>query len=289
MQSATPQQPCPKIVPGQQKLMQEQEQYILHASEAQGKAMLSCEPVDEAQAEAHLHDAYRVARLEPPLVRWFDSPASFALAYASVKQVDRGKIVPRKVWDDVWRKVVTDVVEERNSCLAHQKLEKSVISDMSFFIYDERYTSMMESIEEFLERGIWLFLNERETVEDNYYHWARYKMTYGTALLDSILCAATYAYYFYDNSVWHMIEGNLFEPCSAIHIALFNGMVSGYMLGPEEAWLIRKPVRLEFDEQDRLHSASGMWIQYRDGWGIYGWHACSRTDHYEARGRPDPR
>ncbi len=49
-------------------------------------------------------------------------------------------------------------------------------------------------------------------------------------------------------------------------------MVSGYWLGDREAWLVRKPVLLQHDEQGRLHNASGPCIQYRDGWVVYAWH-----------------
>jgi hypothetical protein len=49
-------------------------------------------------------------------------------------------------------------------------------------------------------------------------------------------------------------------------------MVSGYLPGSEQAWLVRKPIRLEFDEQGRLHSAPGKCLQFRDGWGCYAWH-----------------
>lgn len=62
-----------------------------------------------------------------------------------------------------------------------------------------------------------------------------------------------------------------------IHLALFNEMVSGYYLEGKQAWLVRKPIRLERDAQGRLHSSDGMCIQYRDGWGMYAWHGirCS--------------
>ncbi len=49
-------------------------------------------------------------------------------------------------------------------------------------------------------------------------------------------------------------------------------MVSGYHLGSREAWLIHKPIRLEQDEQGRLHCPDALCIQYSDGWGFYAWH-----------------
>jgi hypothetical protein len=69
----------------------------------------------------------------------------------------------------------------------------------------------------------------------------------------------------------------IFEPNDLIHLALFNQMVSGYLPGRKEAWLVRKPILLSRDEQGRLHSVSSMCMQYRDGWGFYAWHGvrCS--------------
>src|SRR5581483_5675592 len=85
-----------------------------------------------------------------------------------------------------------------------------------------------------------------------------------------------------NNSVASYFEANwlafyrffheVFEENTLIHLALFNEMVCGYRLEREEAWLVRKPVRLERDEQGRLHSGDGMCIQYAGGWGFYAWH-----------------
>ncbi len=71
----------------------------------------------------------------------------------------------------------------------------------------------------------------------------------------------------------------VFEYNKLIHLALFNEMVGGYQLGKEEAWLVRKPIRLERDEQERPHSADGMCMQYRDGWGFYAWHGTRTSEH----------
>jgi uncharacterized protein DUF6745 len=57
-----------------------------------------------------------------------------------------------------------------------------------------------------------------------------------------------------------------------ISLARFNDMVSGYSTTHREAWVVRKPSRLQVDEQGRLHSANGTCLEYRDGWGFYAWH-----------------
>jgi hypothetical protein len=60
-----------------------------------------------------------------------------------------------------------------------------------------------------------------------------------------------------------------------LNVMRFNELVSGYRLSHKEAWLVRKPVLLERDEQGRLHNASGPCILYRDGWGWYAWHGIT--------------
>ncbi len=176
--------PCPKIVRGQERLTPEQEAYARQFAQEHIASMLSTTAIDEAEAERHLREAYRVARSRPPAaIRWFDSPIAFIL-----------DSVRASVWDSVRASVGASV---RASVGAY---------------YNENWLAFYQ------------FFHE------------------------------------------------VFEENKLIHLALFNEMVSGYYLGSKEALLVRKPVILERDDQGRLHSASGMCMQYRDGWGFYAWH-----------------
>jgi hypothetical protein len=65
---------------------------------------------------------------------------------------------------------------------------------------------------------------------------------------------------------------NGYEPNQMIHFTRFNEMVAGYRLGSQQAWVVRKTIFLSHDEQGRLHSAEGMCLQFRDGWGLYAQH-----------------
>ncbi len=66
---------------------------------------------------------------------------------------------------------------------------------------------------------------------------------------------------------------DVYQAPNALHaLACFNQMVSGYWLGQETAIIVRRPRVLALDEQGRLHSASGMCMEYHDGWGFYAWH-----------------
>jgi hypothetical protein len=72
---------------------------------------------------------------------------------------------------------------------------------------------------------------------------------------------------------WFLHE--VFEPNRLIHLARFNELVSGYYLGHELAWLVRKPIRMQQDADGLLHSGESKCLEYRDGWGIYGWHGVA--------------
>ncbi len=73
--------PCPKIVQGQRHLTPEQAVYAREFARERVAAMLSTEVIDEREAEAHLCEAYRADKREPPAtIYWLDSPLSFVLA-----------------------------------------------------------------------------------------------------------------------------------------------------------------------------------------------------------------
>lgn len=121
------------------------------------------------------------------------------------------------------------------------------------------------------------------------WHWWEARMDFEGQDLRNRLHASVTAYSREDWFVWQWFLSEVFEPNPALHVARFNEMVSGYWLGREEAWLIRKPIRLERDEGDRLHSAEGRCLEYRDGWGAYGWRGVHVPDiirtHALARAR----
>ncbi len=94
----------------------------------------------------------------------------------------------------------------------------------------------------------------------------------GSSVWSSVWSSVTIAYFVQNELAFFRFFHEMFEENDLIHLALFNEMVSGYYLGSNEAWLVRKPVVLERDEQERLHSAAGKCVQYPDGWGFYAWH-----------------
>ncbi len=227
--------------------------------------MLSCSAVDEAEAEEHLRHAYRVAGLEPPRLRWFDSPRSLVVFPLSsphiqaslgkrvrnlVKEAVEDRIrdgVGIDVWGSVW-----DTIHDGERISGEQEVIKGlkkpgVLDLISHAIQGATSQSILESIPENVRKSPDMRLVGSRTGIAN-----AYELAYQLAV----------ARWFHE----------CFEENDLIHLTCFNEMVSGYQLWSQEAWLVRKPICLELDGRGRLHSDSGLCIQYRDGWGFYAWH-----------------
>lgn len=291
----------PKIGRGQTDLTQEQAAYADQFIQQRIAAMLSTAPIDEGEAEQHLQAAYRAARLKPVLVRWFDSPADFVHALFANKRI-RGKKrvvdnrksyyresdvgedmqdrVGYRVRPDLWHSVQARVGDSvRYDVL--DLVGYSIRDDLWHSVRDRVGNSVRDSMRDITQFYVWKVNDVWDRVE--------YMVEYIAG--DSV---QTYLDRDWHESVWSRVEHiteysvqayfdadwlsvcrffhEVFEENELIHLALLNEMVCGYRLGNKQAWLVHKPIRLERDEQGRLHSANGMCIQYRDGWGFYAWH-----------------
>lgn len=247
--------PCPKIAWGQQQLTPEQAAYARQFAQERIAVLLSTEPIDEQEAEEHLREAYRVIAEQPPAtIRWFDSPLSFALAgvqasmwalknrsRSKLRQDDSGR---RRIWDgtirSIWNSGRWDsgrtVWSEILSIVAHAIEWESAVASI------RGYSGSIDTLE----------------VEK-----------------DPRRVASVRAYFDAGKLAGYRFLHEVCEENELIHLARFNELVSGYVLGSEEAWLVRKPVLLERDERGRLHNANGPCLQYRDGWSWYAWHGVS--------------
>src|SRR3954463_16002164 len=132
--------PCPRIVCGQQALTEEQRAYARHFAQVGIANMLSPAAIDEAEAEAHLRQAYQVVGATPPRIRWFDSPIPFVLACA-----------PRtgeEPWDQVW-----DHVKARDlgSDLYNDDLHSKVWPSMGAY----SLASMLHGVRDNIVASVW--------------------------------------------------------------------------------------------------------------------------------------
>jgi hypothetical protein len=144
----------------------------------------------------------------------------------------------------------------------------------------ERDTSLIRTLltlsfraGESMETGVWRLLCDSawDAVPIEWYGW-EVEEDARDVLKERIAEQSTQAY---QQEKWLAVSrfvSGVCEPNDPIHLAVFNELVSGYRLGRQAAWVVRKPARLECDEQGRLHSATRTCIEYADGWGCYAWH-----------------
>ncbi len=240
--------PCPRLKRGQDKLTPEQEAYAQQFAQERIASMLSTTTIDEREAERHLAEAYKVAGLEPPTFRWFDSPIAFVMAHFPAS-------VGNSVWDSVRASVGNSVWD-------------SVRASVGNSVWDSVRASVWDSVRDSVWDSVWASV------------WDSVRDSVGNSVWDSVWASvwdSVWAYYDENVHAFYRFFHEVLEANDLIHLALFNEMVSGFRLGRKEAWFVRKPVILERDEQGRLHSSTGKCMQYRDGWGFYTWHGvrCS--------------
>lgn len=281
--------PCPKITREQTELTPEQAAYARQFVQEHWVARISTKAVNEEEVAEHLRAAYQIANVEPPaLIRWFDSPVTFIQAYYdSARPIGKGG-VESNCWGHVWGHV-------------RDHVQHSVEKNVSKSVRDQ----------------VWDIMTDIPGVWDHSYAWDDVKSSISDAVRDhvwksvrnSVLSSVwdNEAYNLIDDemdefvgemwdsvweSMWNSIHEEdrmdlynfypffheIFEENELIHLSCFNEMVWSYQLGRLEAWLVRKPTILSFDEQGRLHSESGRCLQFRDGWGFYAWHGVRRSE-----------
>ncbi|MBV9228911.1 MAG: hypothetical protein JOZ18_06330 [Chloroflexi bacterium] len=239
--------PCPKIVRGEDRLTPEQEEYTHRFAQERIAAILSTTAIDTSVAEKYLRRAYHVVGLERPRIRWFASPMALAMATTGIS-----------VWDTrTWDAILLGLEDS---------VEESVRLGVSSSLWDHIKINVWQRIESIganIGDGISNGIGEIEVnLRLNLWRQVRFWQAY-------------------EHESWlafYRFFSDVFEPNALIHLAMLNEMVSGYCLGRDEAWLVHKPTRLEYDAQGRLHSATNTCIEYADGWGFYARHGVRVSD-----------
>jgi hypothetical protein len=262
----------------QKELTEEQEAYLEQFIQERTAAGYATPVRAEAEAEAeeHLRLTYQVAGLEPPHIRWFDSPLAFVLEPEPAPQSIETRLrtsleasiaatIPERISEPVW--VGLSYMIERigtNVWYSTGRLiEKEVQERMG------RATRDMADAPRFLTRrdlatALWSVATEGLWQADN-----DNALRLGFRVADS-----AQAYENQAGLALLLFLAQVFEPHDLIHLIHFNDLVCGYRLGRTEAWLVRKPVHVARDQQGYLHAEDGMCLRYRDGWGFYAWHGC---------------
>jgi len=277
---------------GQQALTLEQEAEARRFGERRIRAYLTTTPVDEPTAEALLAQAYEAAGFASPHhIHWLDGPLELVAVLARSDEwhdVDEPyrERVPHCVWDDSIidgdeigllgvvgavsvddriRKVARDVDTRLRATLGFQFVHH-VWGSVGWRLWDVRVAA-----------GERIWRAAAEAVGRPLTPWFR----------DSVWGALSY-------SLWHAVSAYdqaddmadllyfdaYYAPNEARALAQFSECVSGYWCGKTVALLVRRPTLLTFDDEGRLHNATGPSVTFQDGWAIYAWHGVCVPERF---------
>lgn len=288
--------PALYVHPGQTHLTREQGAEVKRFAEVRLAAQLSMEPVDEAQAEAWLRDAYRVAGLAPPNeIIWLDGPVALVLLLGPLSMWERKRgHMEASVWERVWESLrdslkdglrddVFDNVRERVRANVQERVQASVGKQVWKRVEDsvrERLrASMVHSMRQ-VRVTVWnsvrkrLWENLEASVRERVFWFTSFDDGRDSAW-DSVRASVWTSVRAYTDAPWLTIARFFAEylaPNELSALARFNELVSGYWLGTDRALLVRKPRVLGQDAVGRWHAAHGKCLEYPDGWGFYAWH-----------------
>ena len=276
----------------QQALTLEQKAEARRFVERRIHAHLTTTPVDEPTAEALLAQAYAAAGLASPHhIHWLDGPLELVAVLAQSDEwhdVDDPyrERVPHCVWDDSIidgdeigllgvvgaksiddriRQVASDVKTRLKATLGFQFV-RHVRGSVGWRLWDVRVA---------VGERIWRAA--AEAVGRPLTPWFR----------DSVWGALSY-------SLWHAVSAYdqaddmadllffdaYYAPNEARALAQFSEYVAGFWCGKTVALLVRHPTLLTFDEEGRLHNATGPSVIFHDGWVIYAWHGVCVPERF---------
>jgi hypothetical protein len=217
-----------------------------------------------------------VVGLDPPKIRWFDSPLAFVLepepAPQSLETLLRTSLEARvaatileRISEPIWGNLSSMMEQIENNVWysTGRLIEAEVLEQMGRATRNMTYAPKLLMRQD-LANALWSVATEGfwQTETDNALRlWFR-------------IADSAQAYENQAGLARLLFLAHVFEPHDLIHLARFNDLVCGYRLGRAEAWLVRKPVHVARDHQGYLPAEDGMCLRYRDGWGFYAWHGC---------------
>ena len=259
-------------------LTEEQDAEVERFVRARIGAMLSTTPPSDAEIEAYLSQAYGVVGLEPPAVRWFDSPIAFALA---------PDLPPQSL-----ELLLRTSVEARVAAMCAERVSESLWGALSVRLLDPISDGVWSAVGRLIEQAAFAHIGQSngapthhdadlwEMAESSF--WDTAKRTQPMPFMERRIRVGegVQAYRRAVRFAQATCFAHILGPHELLPLARFNELVSGYRLGRHEAWLVQKPISLAHDERGSLHAEDGMCLRYRDGWGLYAWHGRRVSEQF---------
>ncbi|HET8846324.1 MAG TPA: hypothetical protein VFN35_32985 [Ktedonobacteraceae bacterium] len=254
----------------QKYLVQEQKARVQQFVQERTAVLLSGAAIDEQAVEYDLSQAYQVAGLKPPVVRWFASPLEFLRAHylpfeQHILQDDVELRVQKGRGTRKQKPANNHIVQDIERCL-RQSLPRELIRRLQERVYRSVYDYVVANQDD----KFWL--------EASRHRWQCGAGDLNDYLEDQIQRGVRGLFYLERSMLWHLCH-ELYQESELIHFARFSEAVYGYRLGASEAWVVQNALRCSFDEHGRLHNEYGACIEFRDGWQIYAWHGVVVPAH----------
>lgn len=263
----------------QQRLTPAQEAEAHRFAAERIRGYLTPHPVDEAEAEAFLGQAYEVAGLPAPRHHhWLDGPHQLtehlAPALARRKEDTQGRSV---------QDVVLDSVRTRVEKSLKKRLENRVLASVSASVRDLLQDRVEARVGVRLKVKVYgpFSWNLRHTVRDRL-RGSDLRGWWWSTFTDDLRNIDRNTVWAYDEAPW-LACAQFFDAYLApndLHaLAAFNERVAAYRLGQDTALLVRRPFRLSLDAEGWLHHETGTCLAFPDGWGFCAWHGMEVPDN----------
>lgn len=245
---------------------------------------LCTEPADRRGAEQGIRSVYRAAWLPPPKIIWQGSPGAGAVAMAITAHVGKEDWSEKRVryLDADWRWQAKRDAELRRQAGVDRQTENKVS--------EEVFRPLNHLVDHSVGRRVQEQVQVQMRAHEDREFWDQvYDELYGRAHFPPPL----------DQIVWTQLPSSVMLGKGQHGIASYAHWAAMEVLGvpspvpshreplvarkagcwwrsrrPGRAVVIvtDRPSRLKRDGEGNLHSADGMTIAYRDGWGFWCWH-----------------
>lgn len=260
---------------------------------------LSTRPVDKALCEKKIRVAYAYAGLEAPRTfMWFPSPASAIIAIGALQADERRKVL---VTDGIRHQIHNQVFQAAMGAFDDRFSKKvgtgfgrdvlsgvreQVVTRVRNLILRELGDQTRDHASSAAKRF------EREMGEDRY--WAvtaeprkqisNFDLLEARAFshVDGIINSLRHCRWGWSEDYWLAsheaslrdapIQPNLGVLDRFVSLVQIRENISIFFPFVDLVVCCENPVVLQRDERNRLHSAEGPALAYRDGWGIWAWH-----------------
>lgn len=241
---------------------------------------LATQPADRAQAEQGVRLSYAAAGLRPPKqIIWTLSPVQSAILFAEIFTNQHSifdQEVAARVAQHIYQWTTKRVMDSTHWMLSFRSTEF-----MQYLVPTSRLTRMRDKVRNQVRDRILLALPTRE--QDL---WQTVSTRPNMTPLGPIgrvrtplLFGQHEAPSFVEYAFYREVCGLVAETEPLVGPMLIAQAANWWLPAADICWISERPRRMQFDADNRLHSADGPAIEYPDGWGMYFWNGMQVSEN----------